>query len=73
MKHNLIEKEKVSDSAIELRKIVEEAIHTGFITHDKYDSIINIASADGHVDSHEQAILTEFHQMIHDKEIKFKK
>jgi E3 ubiquitin-protein ligase DOA10 len=72
MKHNLIEKTKISVGAVKLREIVDEAVKTGFISHDDYDKIINIVSEDGHIDNHEQAILTEFHQMIHDKDIKFK-
>ena len=72
MKYKLLENAKVSSSALKLREYVEKAIKDGFITHEEYDTIINLVSADGHVDNHEQAILSQFQQMIHDKEIKFK-
>jgi len=72
MKHKLLEDANVSSSALKLREYVDKAIKDGFITHDEYDTIINLVSEDGHVDKHEQAILSQFQQMIHDKEIKFK-
>lgn len=73
MKHKLLEDAKVSKSALKLREAVEKAIKDGFLTRDEYDNIINIAAADGNIDKQEEVILKEFHQMIYDKEIKFKK
>ena len=72
-KHNLIEALTVSKSALKLREAVENAIQDGIITREEYDNILTIAVEDGHIDKHEQAILKEFHQMIYDKDIKFKK
>lgn len=72
MKHKLLEDAKVSKSALKLREAVEKAIKDGYLTRDEYDNIINIAAADGNIDKQEEVILKEFHQMIYDKEIKFK-
>lgn len=72
MKHKLLEDAKVSQSALNLREAVEKAIKDGFISRNEYNNIINIATEDGHIDKQEEAILTEFHRMIHDREIKFK-
>ena len=71
-KHKLVEDMKVSKSSLKLRERVEQAIKDEVITREEYDSIITIASEDGHIDAHEAAILKEFHQMIYDKDIKFK-
>lgn len=71
-KHKLIENMKVSPSAVKLRERVDKAIKDELITREEYDSIMSIANADGHIDNHEAAILKEFHQMIYDKDIKFK-
>ena len=70
--HKLVEDLKVSKSAVLLREAVEKAIQDEVITREEYDRIITIAAADGNIDKHEQAILKEFHQMIYDKDIKFK-
>lgn len=72
-KHQLIEDMKVSKSAIKLRELVDKAIKDEIITREEYDAIMAIASEDGHIDNHEAIILKEFHQMIHDRDIKFKK
>jgi len=72
-KHKLIEDMKVSKSALKLRELVEKAIVDEVITREEYDEIISIATEDGNIDRHEAAILKEFHQMIYDKDIKFKK
>lgn len=73
VKHKLIEDLKVSKSALKLRDAVEKAIKDECITREEYDAIITIAAEDGHIDAHEEIILKEFHQMIYDKDIKFKK
>lgn len=63
----------ISKSALKMRTQIEEAIKDGFISRDEYDSIIHIATEDGVIDKYEEALLKEFHQMIYDKTIKFKK
>ena len=72
-KHKLIEDLKISSSAVELRAAVEQAIKDESITREEYDEIITIAVRDGYVDAHEEIILKEFHQLIYDRDIKFKK
>ena len=62
---------KVSDSSIRLKEMIEKAIEDHVITREEYDMIINIAAEDGHIDQHEQALLSELQQMIEDKVVKF--
>jgi hypothetical protein len=72
-KHKLVENMKVSTSAVKLREAIDKAIEDGFITREEYDRIITLASEDGEIDAQEQVLLKEFHQMINDKDIKFRK
>ncbi len=62
---------KVSDSSIRLRKMIEKAIEDHKITRDEYDKILNIATEDGFIDRHEQALLRELQRMIEEKEVRF--
>ncbi len=62
---------KLSDSSIRLREMIEKAIEDHIITREEYDKIIHIATEDGHIDRHEQALLSELQQMIEDKMVKF--
>ena len=64
---------KISDSSIRLREMIEKAIEDGKITRDEYDKIIHIATEDGIIDRHEQALLSELQQMIEDKMVKWSK
>lgn len=61
----------VSDSSIRLREMIEKAIEDHKITRVDYDKILNIATEDGYIDQHEQALLSEMQQMIEDKHVKF--
>ncbi len=63
--------DKLSDSSIRLREMIEKAIEDHVITREEYDKIIHIATEDGHIDRHEQALLSELQQMIEDKMVKF--
>jgi hypothetical protein len=63
----------ISKSALKLKEQIEIAIKDGYISRDEYDSIINIATEDSVIDKYEEILLKEFHQMIYDKTIKFKK
>jgi tellurite resistance protein len=56
-----------------LREIIEKAIEDHVITHQEYDMIIHIATEDGHIDQHEQALLTELQKMLQDGSVKFRK
>ncbi|MCF6333405.1 MAG: hypothetical protein L3J11_08995 [Draconibacterium sp.] len=64
---------KISDSSIRLREMIENAIEDEIITREEYDKIIHIALEDGVIDRHEQALLSELQQMIEDKVVKFGK
>ncbi len=65
MPHNL------SDSSIRLREMIEKAIEDHKITRDEYEKILNVATEDGYIDRHEQALLTELQRMIEEKEVRF--
>ena len=64
-------KEEVSESSIRLREMIEKAIADQKISRDDYDKIINIATEDGYIDRHEQALLRQLQQMIEDRLVKF--
>ena len=63
--------EEVSESAIRLRALIEKAIEDHNITRDEYDKILHIATEDGYIDRHEQALLSQLQQMIEDRVVKF--
>ena len=65
--------EKVSDSADKLRQMIEAAIDDHIITREEYDKIIHIATEDGHIDKHEQALLSQLQAMIEDGSVRFGK
>lgn len=62
---------EVSESSLRLREAIEKAIEDHKITRDEYDRILNIATEDGHIDSHERALLQQLQQMIEEKEVRF--
>lgn len=64
-------KHEVSESSLRLREAIEKAIEDHKITRDEYDRIINIATEDGYIDQHEQALLSQLQQMIEEKEVRF--
>jgi hypothetical protein len=65
--------EKISNSAGRLRLMIEAAIEDHIITRDEYDKIIHIATEDGIIDKHEQALLSQLQSMIEDGSVKFGK
>ena len=60
-----------SESAVRLRKMIEKAIDDQKITRAEMDNILNIATEDGHIDSHEQALLNQLQEMIENKTVRF--
>ena len=64
---------KVSESSIRLREMIERAIEDEKITREEYDKIIHIATEDGVIDRHERALLSELQQMIEEKVVRFGK
>ncbi len=61
---------KISESASRLKKMIEKAIEDHEITRDEYDSILNIATEDGHIDKQEQILLEQLQEMIENKTVK---
>jgi hypothetical protein len=61
---------KISESAEILRKLIDKAIEDHKITRKEYEMIINQASKDAYIDSHERALLHQLQEMIEDKTIK---
>ena len=64
-------KEEVSESSIRLKELIEKAIDDHKITRSDYDKILYIATEDGYIDKHEQALLSQLQQMIEDRIVKF--
>lgn len=62
----------LSKSASELREMIEKAIDDHIITRDELDMIITIAGEDGHIDKHEQALLSQLQEMIENKIVRIK-
>lgn len=61
------------DNSFRLREVIEKAIEDHVITHQEYDMIIQAATSDGHIDPHEQALLSELQKMLQDGSVKFRK
>ncbi|MFO7844490.1 MAG: hypothetical protein R6V16_11830 [Bacteroidales bacterium] len=61
----------LSESNKRLRQLIDKAIEDHIITPEEYDEILEISFEDGHIDSQEQAMLTELQKMIENKEIRF--
>ena len=62
---------KISESSIRLKAMIEKAIEDEKITREEYDKIIHIATEDAVIDRYEKALLSELQQMIEDKVVKF--
>lgn len=61
---------ELSNSAQELREMIEKAIEDHQITRKEYDMIIHQASKDGVIDKQEAALLSLLQEMINDKSVK---
>jgi hypothetical protein len=60
----------LSASAQRLKEMIDKAIEDHLLTRDEYDQIIHLATEDGIVDSQEQALLSQLHDMIENKMVK---
>ncbi|MBN1180821.1 MAG: hypothetical protein JXB49_00940 [Bacteroidales bacterium] len=60
----------LSEHASRLRILIEKAIEDHLITRAEFDSIMNMALEDGIIDSQEQALLDQLHEMIENKSVK---
>jgi tellurite resistance protein len=59
-----------SESAARLKVMIEKAIEDHKITRIEMDTILSIATEDGHIDPHEQALLEQLQDMIENKMVK---
>lgn len=55
---------KVSESAGDLKELIKHAIEDLEVTPKEYQQIMDCAHADGHVDKEEQALLSQFQNLI---------
>ncbi|MEA3463188.1 MAG: hypothetical protein U9R49_14990 [Bacteroidota bacterium] len=62
---------KVSESAGRLRKMIEKAIEDEKITRAEMDTIVQLATEDGHIDPHERALLNQLQEMIENKTVRY--
>jgi CBS domain containing-hemolysin-like protein len=60
----------ISESAGRLKKMIQKAIDDHCITSEEMDSIMEIATEDGHIDRHEQALLDQLLEMIENRVVK---
>lgn len=56
-----------------LREMIEKAIADDIIIREEYETILQQAMKDGHIDRVEQALLAELNQLIQDRIVRFKK
>jgi uncharacterized protein YutE (UPF0331/DUF86 family) len=61
---------KPSESASNLKEIINHAIQDLEVTPDEYQKIMDCAHDDGHIDKEEKALLSHFHEMISNGTIK---
>jgi len=62
--------EKLSESALKLREMINKAIEDHILTREEYDAIIFLATEDGVIDPHEQALLAQLQEMIEDRSVR---
>jgi len=60
-----------SESAHRLKEMINKAIEDHEITREEYDSIINLATEDGHIDPQERALLSELQDMLENRMVRF--
>lgn len=61
---------KTSKSAANLKELINHALLDLEITPQEYQSIMDAAHEDGHLDKEEKALLSQFQQMISNGTIK---
>jgi hypothetical protein len=62
--------EKPSQSASNLKELINDAIRDMEITPDEYNKIMDCAHDDSHIDKEEKALLSQFQQMLSNGTIK---
>jgi len=63
----------VTRSGAKLADVIMKAIEDSAITVAEYEEIFSVASEDGAIDTHEQALLRELNTLIQDKIVVIKK
>ena len=63
----------VTKGGQKLSQVIEKAIKDSVITMAEYEEIMSVASKDGVIDAHEEALLRELNALIANKTIKFGK
>lgn len=61
---------KASESATDLKSLINHAISDMEITHEEYRQIMDLAHSDGIIDPQEKALLAQFQQMISNGTVK---
>ncbi len=64
---------ELSESGFRLRQLIEKVIKDHIITHKEYESIIQLATEDGHIDPHEKVLLSTLQDMIESKMVRWSK
>ena len=55
---------KLTKSGLELRELIEKAIHNCVITHSEYEEVMKAANQDGVIDDHEQRLLSQLQGLL---------
>jgi len=63
----------ISKDAQRLKELILKAIEDHVLTQSEYEEILHLASEDGIIDNHEQALLRQLQEMIANKTIKLAK
>ena len=61
---------KVTKSGLELKTLIEKATQKDVITNREYEEIMQMASEDGMIDSHEKKMLSQLQNMIENGTLK---
>nr|NJM03681.1 hypothetical protein [Desulfobacula sp.] len=61
---------KPSESASNLKELINDAIRDMEITPEEYNKIMDCAHDDSHIDKEEKALLSQFQQMLSNGTIK---
>jgi len=60
----------ISESAHELKEMIEKAIEDHLLTREEYDKILFLATKDGVIDRQEQVLLEQLQEMISNRTVK---
>ncbi len=60
----------ISESAHELKAMIEKAIDDHLLTREEYDKILFLATKDGVIDRQEQVLLEQLQEMISNRTVK---